>query len=88
MTCKRSKQCDNADLCRFAQSDDYNLLGGSCFTLKGPQTNEEWLRSASTEELAYILRDTYLLGYTHGHNGADIHGGWSEWLKQLHTSEE
>ena len=48
------------------------------------QTNEEWLRSATTEELAYILRDTYLLGYTHGHNGADIHGGWSEWLKEKH----
>ena len=52
---------------------------------KTPLTNEEWLRSATTEELAYILRDTYLLGYTHGHNGADIHGGWSEWLKEKHT---
>ena len=57
MTCKRSEQCDHADLCRFAKNTDYNLLGGSCFEPKDPQTNEEWLKHCTTEQLAEWISD-------------------------------
>lgn len=86
MTCKRSEQCDHADICRFAQSDDYNLLGGSCFEPKDPQTNEEWMRSASTEELAGAIYEWYSLGYTRGKNGKKLNPITEvvEWLKEIH----
>lgn len=53
-----------------------------------PLTNEEWLRQASTEELADVIADFYLLGYTHGHNGTDIKSRqmWIEWLKEKHSA--
>ena len=77
MTCKRSKQCDHADLCRFAQSDDYNLLGGSCFTLKDPQTNEEWFDTLSTEEKAKRIINIAV-------NSDCDYRTIVEWLKQPH----
>lgn len=51
-------------------------------------TNEEWLHSLNTEQLADVIADFYLLGYTHGHNKMDITSRtkWSEWLKQPHNS--
>ena len=99
MTCKRSKQCDHADLCRFAQSDDYNLLGGSCFTPKDPQTNEKWIKSANTEQLAEAI---YYLTWFHTELDERLdknvkNGRYNddenikivmEWLKQPHTTKE
>ena len=84
MTCKRSEQCDHADICRFAQSDDYNLLGGSCFVLKDPQTNEEWMKQCNTEQLAEVLA-RYVCGWTTNHSSYEmaLHS-FSEWLKQPH----
>ena len=97
MTCKRSEQCDHADLCRFAKNTDYNLLGGSCFTPKDPQTNEEWLRTATTEQLAEFLADVCygLLDDVWGNDGDTScnyreteKNYWVEWLKQPHTTKE
>ena len=54
-----------------------------------PLTNEEWIKSASAEQLADVIADFYLLGYTHGHNKMDITSRtkWVEWLKQTHGGE-
>ena len=47
-----------------------------------PLTNEEWLRSATTEQLIELLEKItdphvgYLVGY------------WEKWLKQPHTDKE
>ena len=98
MTCKRSKQCDHADICRFAQSDDYNLLGGSCFTPKDPQTNEEWLKSCTTEQLAEFLNLIIRVGpyenepkdfweHVYGRGGDRGAKSIVEWLKQPHQGE-
>ena len=88
MTCKRSKQCDHADLCRFAQSDDYNLLGGSCFVLKDPQTNEEWLKHCNTEQLAKWLSNHSAFIYECGQKQVApktmYEEDWEWWLKQPH----
>ena len=89
MTCKRSEQCDHADICRFAQSDEYNLLGGSCFTLKDPQTNEEWLRQASTEDVAKWL--SKISKFFHECGKRDVYPktmyeeDWECWLKEIHN---
>ena len=42
------------------------------------QTNEEWLRSASTEQLAELLDQLTdpKVGYLEGH--------WERWLKEVH----
>ena len=97
MTCKRSEQCDHADLCRFAKNTDYNLLGGSCFTLKDPQTNEEWLKHCNTEQLAEWLSDKLdycqIMWYwacdkctwSKKHESCmNDKEKWVEWLKQPH----
>ena len=101
MTCEKSKQCNHEDICRFAQSTEYHILGGSCFEPKDPQTNEEWLRSATTEQLAEWLETIMRLSGT-----CEFIGGcfkcplqpcgdivdferqiWLAWLKQPHTFE-
>ena len=90
MTCKRSEQCDHADLCRFAKNTDYNLLGGSCFEPKDPQTNEEWLRIATMEELAGAIYEWYSQGHIEGKNKKLLSSVTRvvEWLKQPHIIKE
>ena len=55
-----------------------------------PMTEQEYLQSCNTEQLADVIADFYLLGYTHGHNKMDITSRtkWSEWLKQPHRKED
>ena len=55
-----------------------------------PRTNEEWLRTLTTEQLADVLSDFYLMGVSHGINGMDItpRTKWVAWLKQPHTIKE
>lgn len=50
MACKRSEQCEHADTCRDVKSNDYNIVGCSCY--KKTQTNEEWFDELETEEKA------------------------------------
>ena len=49
-------------------------------------TNEKWLHTLNTEQLADVIADFYLLGFTHGHNQMDITSRtkWLEWLKEEH----
>lgn len=50
------------------------------------QTNEEWLRSATFEELAGAIYEWYTLGYTRGKNGVKLNSITEvvEWLKEKH----
>ena len=52
--------------------------------LKENMTNKEYIRTCSTEELADVIADVYLLGYTNGYNETDIapKKKWVEWLKE------
>lgn len=53
-----------------------------------PQDNDEWLRSATTEELAGAIYEWYSLGYTRHRLGKDLNPITEvvEWLKQPHNS--
>ena len=81
MSCKRSEQCDHADIYRFAQSDDYHLLGGSCFEPKDPQTNEEWFKTLNTNDKAESIAQ---LLSTDENEYTDIHVRVLKWLKEIH----
>ena len=57
---------------------------------KKPQTNEEWLRSATFEELAGAIYEWHSAGYTKGRLGLGLNPITEvvEWLKQPHTIKE
>ena len=75
--------------CKF-----YNICKGrinetveNCVRFKSvEQTNEEWLRSATFEELAGAIYEWYTLGYTRGKNGKKLNSITEvvEWLKEKH----
>ena len=50
------------------------------------QNTEEWLRSATFEELAGAIYEWYTLGYTRGKNGVKLNSITEvvEWLKEKH----
>ena len=80
-------RCDD---CKFVEDCvDYGWEGCKKFTPKPsePMTNEEWLRSATTEELAGTIYEWFTLGFTRGKNGKKLNSVAEvvEWLKQPHT---
>ena len=50
-------------------------------------TNEEWMRSATFEELAGAIYEWYSLGFTRGKNGKKLNSITEvvEWLKEEHN---
>ena len=79
-------KCDD---CKFVEDCvDYGWEGCKKFTPapSKPQTNEEWLRSATFEELAGAIYEWYTLGYTRGKNGKKLNSITEvvEWLKEKH----
>lgn len=56
-------------------------------TGKLPMTNEEWLRSATFEEMAGAIYEWHSAGYTSGRVGLKLNPitEIAEWLKQPHT---
>ena len=54
-----------------------------------PMTNEEWLRSATTEELAKVLYSVWVNGFFEQKNSVpeDINNLIIAWLKEKHTNE-
>ena len=81
MTCKRQKQCNNGKICRYANNDDYNLCGGSCYRPKEPQTNEEWLRTLPADER---VKEVLNRGFMTEERTAEE---FFEWLKEIHHAE-
>ena len=96
MACKRSEQCEHADICKYAKSNAYDILGGSCYRPKKPQTNEEYIRTCSTEELAKliykiavtdVLMDRFFTAEVVNAEIVDVDSGIKEaetWLKEKH----
>ena len=79
-------ECKFGDVCA-----DYGWSGCNKFTPKPKpieeQTNEEWLRSATTEELAGALYEQYSWGHTQGKFGKPLRPITDivKWLKEKHT---
>lgn len=89
MSCKLSDKCDNVFACNVLRPE-VELLGCSFYKPKKPQTNEEWLRSATFEEMAGAIYEWHSAGYTSGRVGLGLNPVTEvvEWLKQPHTPKE
>ena len=77
------------------------FTGDICFKCDGkgkigePMTNEEYLRSLNTEQLAEFMGDIWGRGYLTSHFEGNLEFGkkqdkayWEMWLKQPHTVKE
>lgn len=88
--CGSAKSCEYGDMCK----PKYDIGGCSHYREKRPQTNEEWLKSCNTEQLAKwiakCIKDTIIL--TNGNRkyteNITSEKWWAEWLKQPHTPKE
>ena len=100
MSCKLGDKCDNVFACNVLRPE-VELLGCNFYKPKKPQTNEEWLRSATTEQLAEFLADKcnevvdcVLLDASCVFGDVDQDDYWYrkvdmvEWLKQPHQGGE
>ena len=86
MSCKLSDKCDNVFACNVLRPN-VELLGCNFYKPKKPMTNEEWLRSCTTEQLAEVLTKFIL---DDKRFRMTMVGGVNEtklWLKQPHTFE-
>ena len=91
MSCKLSDKCDNVFACNVLRPN-VELLGCNFYKPKKPQTNEEWIKQANTEQLAEHLLNVWMDGAFNvnaefGLNEAQIekHKGYIvAWLKQPH----
>ena len=84
-----TKLCNACEYLKFCARSGIEDVGCDRYK-RDMTTNEKWLRSAATEQLAEVISDFYLLGYTHGHNKLDITSRtkWTEWLKKPHIEVE
>ena len=90
MKCKLNDKCEFGDLCQSAtRHDSLTVLGCSSFKTKKPMTNEEWMRSATFEELAGKIYAWHTKGYARGKNGLPLNSITEivEWLKEKHHAE-
>ena len=56
MKCKLSEKCEFGNLCKDAtRHDSLTVLGCSSFKTKKPMTEQEWLQTCNTEQLAKVL---------------------------------
>ena len=96
MSCKLGDKCDNVFACNILRPD-CELLGCNFYKPKKEQTNEEWLKSLNTEQLAEFLADKCNEVVDFILHEADEHGedfdqddywyrqdAFVEWLKQPH----
>ena len=91
LICKRVDECDNGKLCAMLRKDmgkNVQLLGCSLFVPKEPKTNEQWLKSLNTEQLADVLNgislESLFAGQMHDLPKRNGTKAWVEWLKQQH----
>ena len=98
MKCKLSEKCKFGNLCKYAtRHDSLTVLGCSSFKTKEPMTNEEYIRSCSTEELAKliykiavtdVLMDRFFTAEIVNAEIVDVDSGIKEakaWLKEKHN---
>ena len=87
MSCKLGDKCDNVFACNILRPD-CEVLGCNFYKPKKEQTNEEWLRSASTEETEHaitmlIMKDRFFADKEFAY--VNIRFGVHCWLKEKHT---
>ena len=78
--------CKHANYCEIV-AGGYSSQVKSCRDYrKGEMTNEEWLRSATFEELAGAIYEWHTKGYARGKNGLPLNSITEivEWLKEMH----
>lgn len=78
--------CKHANYCEIV-AGGYSSQVKSCRDYrKGEMTNEEWLRSATFEELAGKIYAWHTKGYARGKNGLPLNSITEivEWLKEKH----
>ena len=87
MKCKHCDGTGTTNWCINGTFVDCPYCGGTG-EIEVEMTEQEYLQTCTTEQLADVIADFYLLGYTHGHNQMDITSRtkWTEWLKQPHTA--
>lgn len=96
MKCKLSKKCEFGNLCKYAtRHDSLTVLGCSSFKTKKPMTEQEYLQTCNTEQLAEAI---YYLTWFHTELDErldkNVKNGYynddenikivMEWLKQPH----
>lgn len=60
MKCKLSEKCEFGNLCKDAtRHDSLTVLGCSSFKTKKPMTEQEYLQTCNTEQLAEYLASTF-----------------------------
>ena len=83
MKCPKCDGTGEMQICEmgFIGKDECDKCHG-----KGYLNNEEWLRSATFEEMAGAIYEWYTLGYTRGKNGKKLNSITEvvEWLKEMH----
>lgn len=98
MSCKLSDKCDNVFACNVLRPN-VELLGCNFYKPKKPMTNEEYLRSLNTEQLAkfifwqhfdvygktlYELMVNASKGVSRDKQAEVMIGAVIEWLKETH----
>ena len=84
--CGSAKSCKYGNMCK----PNFNIGACSHYKAEEPQTNEEWIRSATFDEIAEEIHKWYIFGYAMGVSGVNRNDitGVVEWLKQPHTLKE
>ena len=77
MVCKRQEQCKFGKMCGWAKDEETLLTECVEFIERVPLTNEEWLRSCNTEQLAEEIYECVMTHPWHISKEVIL-----EWLKQ------
>lgn len=88
MSCMKQEFCIHEKYCQRHIGQNFD----SCILFSRnskPMTNEEWLRSATFEELAGAIYEWHSAGYTSGRVGLGLNPVTEvvEWLKEIHHAE-
>ena len=84
MSCKLSDKCDNVFACNVLRPN-VELLGCNFYKPKKPMTNEEYIKSLNTEQLAEALAWIEDRGELPTVRKENVKA-FVEWLKQPHTT--
>ena len=79
----KCEKCNGTGYCDLYMENECPVCHGSGVV---EQTNEEWARSATFDELAGVIYEWYSLGYTRGKNGIKLNSITEvvEWLNGKH----
>ena len=98
MKCKLSEKCEFGNLCKDAtRHDSLTVLGCSSFKTKKTMTEQEWLQTCTTEQLADVLWEQINGAFNSGYACCNLkqdkdyvgrYKRFKEWLKQPHTPKE